>query len=123
MSMTRKSYWLLVAVLLITAPLVLNAQDRRNFWALNNTGKTIDQLYVSPHENSKWGGDVLGSSTLANGMGTVISFRSVAYSSCEMDFKLVFSDGSKATYLQGRNVCSLHAVQFNADNSIGLVNP
>ena len=96
------------------------AQDERNFWVLNNTGKTITRLYISPHEGASWGNDILGQSELPKGMGTMIYFDTDVRTSCLMDFKLVFRDGSEQTYMQGRNVCLLGAVQFNRSISIGL---
>ena len=95
-------------------------QDQRNFWMLNNTGQVISRFYVSPHDSNYWGNDVLGSGRLPNGIGAVISFTSSVRTSCVMDFKLVFEDGTEQTYRQGRNVCSLGAVQFNRTQSIGL---
>ena len=113
---------LLLSLMLLTAA-GSHGQDQRNFWALNNTGKTIRWLYISPHENKNWGNDILGESQLVNGMGTVISFRSSVQTSCLMDFRLVFSDGTEATYVQGRNVCLLGAVQFNRTTSVGMLLP
>ncbi len=95
-------------------------QDRRNFWLLNNTDHTISRFYVSPHESDSWGSDILGNAELPNGLGTIITFESASRSSCVMDFKLVFRDGSSQLYRQGRNVCTLGAVQFNRDTSTPL---
>jgi hypothetical protein len=97
----------------------VQAQDPRNFSLLNNTGKQIREFYVSPHEVGDWGPDGLGVTTLPDGWRTLISFDRGGLSSCVMDFKLVFSDGSKQFYAQGRDVCRLNAVQFNWDDSIG----
>lgn len=95
--------------------------DNRNFWALNNTGKEITQFYVSPHGNSNWLNNVLGRGTLPAEMGTVIYFPSNISTSCDFDFRLVYADGSSQTYMQGRNVCTIYAVQFDAADSFGLV--
>jgi hypothetical protein len=94
--------------------------DQRNVWVLNNTYREIRELYVSPHERNSWGQDVLGQGTLPHGIGAVISFDPRISSSCVMDFKLVYGDGSVHVYEDGRNVCLLLAVQFNARASIGL---
>lgn len=110
----------LVTLIVLLGYVSSRAQDERNFWVLNNTGKTISRLYVSPHERRSWGSDILGQAQLPNGVGTLITFDSDVWSSCIMDFKLVFRDGSEQTYMQGRNVCALGAVQFNRRNSIGL---
>ena len=94
--------------------------DQRNVWVLNNTNREISELYVSPHESNSWGQDVLGRVTLPHGVGTVISFDSRTASSCVMDFRIVYGNGSEQVYDDGRNVCLLLAVQFNARSSIGL---
>jgi hypothetical protein len=110
----------LAVIALVVLPAVISyGQDRRNFWALNNTGKTIREFYVSPHESGNWGRDTLGETQLGNGTGTLISFT--GRSSCVMDFKLVFTDGTDQTYEQG--VCLLGAVHFNRYDSIGLSLP
>ena len=109
-----------VTVVILLGTEVSFGQDQRNFWLLNNTGRVISRFYVSPHDNRHWGNDVLGSGRLPNGIGAVISFTSSVRTSCIMDFKLVFEDGTEQTYPQGRNVCSLGAVQFNRRESIGL---
>ena len=113
---------LLGALLACLLPRPAGSQESRNrdFWFLNNTGKTIREVYVSPHESKSWGQDVLGRSTLADGVGTLITFPSSWQTSCTMDFKIVFEGGDSQTYPDGRNVCSLHAVQFDEDTSIGF---
>lgn len=95
--------------------------DVRNFWALNNTGREIREFYVSSHDATNWGNDVLGQATLPSGMGTFISFNPKSETGCTFDFKLVFTDGSNDTYQQGRDICSVYAVQFNQGESFGLV--
>ena len=92
-------------------------QDRRNFWALNNTGKEIRSFYVSSHSSDQWGDDILGRATLPDGMGTLIYFTPGVQTGCNFDFKLVYSDGTAQQYVQGRNVCEIHAVQYNPDTS------
>jgi hypothetical protein len=103
-----------------TIPTKSQDVDPRNFWFLNNTGSQVDRVYVSPHESGRWGRDVLGSEALPTGIGTVISFDPEVRTSCYYDFKLVFHDGHSQVYTQGRNLCVLHAVQFNYTTSEGL---
>ena len=103
-----------------TIPTKSQDMDARNFWFLNNTGSQVDRVYVSPHESGRWGRDVLGSEALPTGIGTVISFDPEVRTSCYYDFRLVFHDGHSQVYTQGRNLCVLHAVQFNYATSEGL---
>jgi hypothetical protein len=105
----------LPAVLLVCVlPQLAIPQSRANFWFLNNTGKTLNNLFVSPHSQNSWDADVLGRATLPVGMGTLIVFPPAWRGVCHEDFKLVFSDGSSEIYSQGIDVCQLHALQFDA---------
>ena len=112
----------LLAAILVACVLPQQAipQSRANFWFLNNTGKTLNNLYVSPQRQNTWGADVLGRATLPNEMGTLIVFPPAWRGVCHEDFKLVFSDGTYQTYSSGIDVCQLHALQFNADTVSGF---
>jgi hypothetical protein len=109
-----------IFVVVMLSVLVLGtaeAQDRRNFWLLNNTRMTITRVYVSPHESGVWGNDVLGQLPgVPHGIGTLISFDSAGPTSCYFDFRLVFEDGTTNIYRQGHNLCTTRAVQFNQGN-------
>ena len=59
----------------------------------------------------------MGRATLPLGIGTVISFNSQIGSSCVMDFKIVYGNGSVQLYQDGRDVCLLLAVQFKLGES------
>jgi len=112
---------ILPAMLLIAMlPSKAIPQSRANFWFLNNTGKTLNNLYVSPHSGNTWGGDVLGRAALPDGMGTLIIFPPQWRGVCHEDFKLVFSDGTAEQYTQGIDVCQLHALQFDANTVSGF---
>ena len=125
--MSLKRTGLMLVVLLALGVGVVKSQtprpDNRNFWALNNTGKEIAQFYVSPHGNPNWLNNVLGRGTLPAEMGVVIYFPSNISTGCSFDFKLVYSDGSSQVYQQGRDVCSIYAVQFDPTDSFGLIKP
>ncbi len=109
----------LAAFLVLPAVAAVAQQDRRNFWALNNTGKEISRFYVSPHTTTDWEEDVLGSDTLPYRLGVMIVFHG-ARSTCFYDFKIVFADGSYQIYNQGRDLCSNVAVHFDSNTSRGL---
>lgn len=97
-----------------------NSQSKANFWFLNNTGKTVQNFYVSPHSQQAWGADVLGRGTLPEGMGTAVIFPSGVHHICIEDFKLVFADGTAQTYTQGINVCRVHALEFDEQTVQGF---
>lgn len=119
----RSAKWLFLSAAILLAGLVAqqaNSQSKANFWFLNNTGKTVQNFYVSPHSQQAWGGDVLGRSTLPEGMGTAIIFQPGVHHICIEDFRLVFADGTTQTYTQGINVCQVHALEFDADTVQGF---
>jgi hypothetical protein len=53
-------------------------------------------------------------------VGTLIIFPPGWQTSCYKDFKLVFDNGTEHLYEEGRDVCTLHAVEFDASSSTGF---
>jgi hypothetical protein len=105
-----------VMMMLVTLALSLSASDRRNFWVLNSTGKTITSFSVAVHGSSApWSENSL-TYTLVNGQGRSLYFTDTD-SACWYDFRVRYSDGTYQDYLQGRNLCTTHAVQFNAETN------
>lgn len=103
-------------------PHAVQAQERGNadFWFLNETGMQVDRIYVSPHTQSDWGEDVLGSdAVLPHGVGVLITFPNHYHAQCSLDFKLVFHDNSTQTYPNGFNTCNLHAIIFKDGTAEG----
>jgi|SRR5579872_1525908 hypothetical protein len=107
----------LAVVMALTAlALSSSATDRRNFWILNNTGRTMTSFSVAVHGSSApWSENAL-TYTLTNGNGRSLYFTDNS-SACVYDFRVYFNDGSYQDYLQGRNLCQTHAVQFNSDTN------
>lgn len=56
------------------APAALLAGDQ-DFWVVNQTGFTIDEIQVTPHNSKDWGDDILGKDTLEDGQKVEIVFR------------------------------------------------
>jgi hypothetical protein len=119
---TAKLILLPTAVLLLVGLFAQEAgsQSKANFWFLNNTGRTVEHFYVSPHSQQAWGGDVLGRATLPEGTGTAVIFPAGVHHICIEDFKLVFADGTGQVYQQGINVCRVHALEFDQDTVQGF---
>jgi hypothetical protein len=104
---------LLLPAILLIAGINSRSADRRNFWLLNNTGRKIERVYVTPHDtDAPWGSDILGDTELPNGIGTTVRFLDNS-SRCVYDIRIEFTDGSHEDYTQGRNLCEIHAIQFN----------
>ena len=71
----------------------------------NDTGYTLYKFYSTNSGAKKWGRDVLGSKTLANGAAMTLNFdNSEGY--CLFDFRAIFEDGTELT--RGEvNVCEI----------------
>jgi hypothetical protein len=121
-TMTRKAQSILgtfaLATLLMGA-VAAHANDLRNFWFDNETGKTVAVLMISPHESGTW--YPVPNSTTRSGYRNPITFNSNFYSSCFFDFKLEYADGNYQTYTQGRNLCNISGVRFYSNESTPII--
>ena len=113
---------ILPAILLVCMlPQQAIPQSRANFWFLNNSGKTLNNLYVSPHSANSWGTDVLGRAALPDGMGTLIVFPPQWRGVCHEDFKLVFSDGTAEQYHAGHRCMPTACSAIRRDHGFGIL--
>jgi hypothetical protein len=105
------------------------AQGPRQFWILNNTGRTITGFFIREHKLNRsmfdledWSPDVLGPTQLPNYLGEIIflftnPLLKSSTISCNLDFKLAYSDGNIAVYDKGRDVCRNNVVLFEASGN------
>lgn len=85
----------LVAVLVLSMMLMPagRAQGKQDFTLVNQTGVSINELYVSPHTTNNWEEDILGQDTLANGDSVDITF-SRTERAAKWDLKVVDKEGN-----------------------------
>ena len=81
----------------------------QNFTIRNNTGQTINELYVSAVSTDDWEEDILGRDTLANGQAAQIAFER-AESQCQWDLRVVFENGQSLEE-RGVNLCQTGEVE------------
>ncbi|MBX9699257.1 MAG: Tat pathway signal protein [Acetobacteraceae bacterium] len=93
---------LLLGVAAWTAPAA--AQNRFNL--VNNTGETIQEVYVSPTRVSSWGRDILGQGVLPPGQAVWVVPQ---LSDCVLDVRVVFA-GGRAEERRGVNACQLSRI-------------
>jgi hypothetical protein len=86
-----------------------NTSSLATLIVINQTGKTIVDIYVSPTSSTRWGSSYLGSSTLSNGGSFSISVSS------GYDFN-VRGDFSGGTYTTG----TVSAIGAGSSKSITL---
>lgn len=82
------------------APAAGAAQD---FSLVNNTGRTLVTLNVSPNDSDQWGPDILGVEMMENGQSGDVSFTR-GQDQCLWDIRGTFSDGETGDW-RGVNLC------------------
>ena len=95
---------LLIAATTASTATFASAQDR-NVRIHNDTGVTLYRFYSTNSGSTKWGGDVMGSSTLPSGSATNLNFDN-RFGYCEFDFRAIFEDGSELQRAKV-NVCEI----------------
>ncbi len=109
MVMTRNRL-LASLVLLVASALSAGAVDR-NVNIHNNTGYAIYRFYSTNSGATKWGNDVMGSSTLPYGNFMRLNFDN-KYNYCMFDFRIEFEDGTSYEE-RGVDVCTVGDFTFN----------
>jgi hypothetical protein len=75
-----------------------------DFTLVNNTGRTITEVYCAPADDDEWGEDVLGVDVLENGNQVEVSFDAayekilLAYGVDKYDLKVVYDNGSNMVW-------------------------
>jgi len=81
-------------VILGLAPSVVRAESALDFTLINDTGYTIDKVFVSPSKQEKWGEDVMGpDDQVPDGKSVHIRFSRAAEKETKWDLKIEFTDG------------------------------
>jgi hypothetical protein len=81
-------------VILGLAPSVVRAESALDFTLVNDTGYTIDKVFVSPSKQEKWGADVMGpDDQVPDGKSVHIHFNRAAEKETKWDLKIEFTDG------------------------------
>jgi hypothetical protein len=93
----RNTFLSIAAVALIIlglAPSVVRAESALDFTLVNDTGYTIDKVFVSPSKQEKWGEDVMGpDDVVPDGKSVHIRFSREHEKDTRWDLKIEFTDG------------------------------
>lgn len=84
------------------------AGSQQDFTIVNNTGRTLMTLNVSPNDQNEWGPDILGTETLANGGSGQVAFTR-GNEQCLWDIRATFDDGQTGDW-RGVNLCETSTV-------------
>ncbi len=107
-----------ISVFLIACLLFMHGSDaaaQNRFWLVNNSGQTIEQVYVSSARESSWGGDILGRSVLPAGNRIRVEPR---FRDCVLDIRVVYS-GGRADERRNLNACNINTVAFGGGSYRG----
>jgi len=88
------SFAIALLVILGLAPSVVRAESALDFTLVNDTGYTIDKVFVSPSKQEKWGADVMGpDDQVPDGKSVHIRFSREHEKETKWDLKIEFTDG------------------------------
>ncbi|MGZ8282607.1 MAG: hypothetical protein ACXWUN_06595 [Allosphingosinicella sp.] len=86
---------------------------QQDFTLVNNTGRIVMTLNVSPSDSDEWGPDILGADVVANGQSAQISFER-GQAQCNWDFRATYDDG-ETTDARGVNLCEVATVTLTGE--------
>jgi len=106
---------LAVLVLAFAAPSQTRAESALDFVLVNDTGYTIDKIFVSPTKTEEWGEDVMGQDQLEDGKSVKIHFNRSHEGISKWDIKVVFTDNENR-YWTGLDLSSISEVTIHYKN-------
>jgi hypothetical protein len=104
------SVWLLTLVSQTT----VKAESRLDFVLQNDSGLTIERVYISSTQSRSWEEDVLGRQTVADGDRTTVRFSN-AERNRFWDIKIVTNDGEEHIFQDGYDLARIYRITFEAD--------
>src|SRR5436190_1412550 len=112
----KKSLLVLIAVLgLLFAAQHTNAQAL-TFKIKNNTGVTLNNLYVTPSETTTWGNDILPQSMFDDQATVTVSIPADYGSTCKFDIKITDVPGNYV-YFKNVDACTLKLLTIHWDGT------
>lgn len=86
------------------------------FFVTNNTGLTLNNIYVTPHETTNWGNDILPNDLFENSTSVRVDIPADYGATCAFDMKITDLAGNYITFT-GMDACKLHTLILNADGT------
>ncbi len=103
-----------LTVVLVT-PTATKAESALDFVLVNDTGYTIDKIFVSPSKVEEWGEDVMGQDQLEDGKSVKIHFDRAHEKHTKWDIKVVFIDNENR-YWTDLDLSSISEVTIHYKN-------
>lgn len=106
----------LLFVLLGLVPSPVRADSALDFTLVNDTGYTIDKVFVSPSKLEEWGEDVMGpDDQVPDGKSVHIHFNRAAEKETKWDLKIVFTD-NESRYWTNLDLSAISEVTIHYKN-------
>jgi PDZ domain-containing secreted protein len=102
----------LMALTIFFAPSPARAESALDFVLVNDTGYTIDKIFVSPTKIEAWGEDVMGQDQLEDGKSVKIHFSREHEKDTKWDIKVVFTDDENR-YWTGLDLSAISEVTIH----------
>jgi hypothetical protein len=103
------------AAMFLGLPATSNSQALY-FFVTNNTGLTLNNIYVTPTETVNWGDDILPNDLFESGSSVRVDIPSTYGASCSFDMKITDLEGNAVTFT-GMDACKLHTLILNGDGT------
>jgi len=108
---------LLAVIALLSFSSVKNSSAQAlTYDVVNNTGVTLVDVYVTPHETEHWGNDILPNHVFENGMTITVTIPEDYGTTCLFDMKITDAVGGHVTFT-GIDACKLVKLQINGDGT------
>ncbi|MSP01241.1 MAG: hypothetical protein EXR07_09380 [Acetobacteraceae bacterium] len=112
----RSLKMLFVTMLLIPAWLLLPGApgafaNDADFKLKNKTGYQIDEVYVAPRSSTRWGKDLMGSSSLGDGETLTVTFPH-GNGACAFDIKVKYHDDNSTAEWSNIDLCKYDIISL-----------
>lgn len=105
----------LAALFVLALGPTARAESALDFTLVNDTGYTIDKVFVSPSKLEEWGEDVMGEDQVPDGKSVKIHFNRAHEKDTKWDIKVVFTD-KEYRYWTNLDLSSISEVTIHYKN-------
>ena len=91
------------------------------FYIVNNTGVTLNNIYVSPAEGSNWGNDILPNDLFDDQTKVQVYIPADYGTTCLFDIKITDLAGNSVTFTNV-DACKLHTLTIHWDGTYEIQN-
>jgi hypothetical protein len=106
---------LTILTVVFATPSPARAESALDFVLVNDTGYTIDKIFVSPTKTEEWGEDVMGQDQLEDGKSVKIHFNRAHEKDTKWDIKVVFTDNENR-FWTGLDLSTISEVTIHYKN-------